>query len=213
MNNIFTSFKIWSLGGIIVLIIGFLSVIAIAIIIERYAYYNKLSKRIEDLFIKIKGLLMDKAYEDLITLLENNITLPISKILYTGIQQAPYVEEHELRQIIEDEGIRQSYYMKKRLFLLSTIATISPLLGLLGTVAGMIQSFYIIGNAGGNPGDLASGIAGALLTTAAGLLVAIPAIIFYNLLINKNKLMVVGLEEKVGQLFKYIKGIPEKGRE
>ena len=103
--------------------------------------------------------------------------------------------------------------MKKRLFLLSTIATISPLLGLLGTVTGMIQSFYIIGNAGANPGDLASGIAGALLTTAAGLLVAIPAIIFYNILVNKNKLMVIGLEERVGQLFKYIKGIPETGKE
>ncbi|MCD6579787.1 MotA/TolQ/ExbB proton channel family protein [bacterium] len=213
MNNIFTSFKVWSVGGIIVLIIGALSVIAIAVIIERYVYYSKLSKRIEDLFIKIKGLLLDKSYEDLLTLLENNITLPISKILYTGIQQAPYVEEHELRQIIEDEGIRQSYYMKKRLFLLSTIATISPLLGLLGTVTGMIQSFYIIGNAGANPGNLASGIAGALLTTAAGLLVAIPAIIFYNILVNKNKLMVIGLEERVGQLFKYIKGIPETGKE
>ena len=213
MNNIFTSFKVWSVGGIIVLIIGALSVIAIAVIIERYVYYSKISKRIEDLFIKIKGLLLDKSYEDLLTLLENNITLPISKILYTGIQQAPYVEEHELRQIIEDEGIRQSYYMKKRLFLLSTIATISPLLGLLGTVTGMIQSFYIIGNAGANPGNLASGIAGALLTTAAGLLVAIPAIIFYNILVNKNKLMVIGLEERVGQLFKYIKGIPETGKE
>ncbi len=213
MNNIFTSFKIWSIGGIIVLTIGILSIIAVAIIIERYVYYGKISKRIDDLFIKIKGLLLDKSYEDLLTLLENNINLPLSKILYNAIQQAPYVEEHELRQIIEDEGIRQSYYMKRRLFLLSTIATISPLLGLLGTVAGMIQSFYIIGNAGGNPGDLASGIAGALLTTAAGLLVAIPAIIFYNILINRNKLMVINLEEKVGQLFKYIKGIPEKGQE
>ena len=81
MNNIFTSFKVWSVGGIIVLIIGALSVIAIAVIIERYVYYSKISKRIEDLFIKIKGLLLDKSYEDLLTLLENNITLPISKIL------------------------------------------------------------------------------------------------------------------------------------
>jgi biopolymer transport protein ExbB len=99
--------------------------------------------------------------------------------------------------------------MERYLSFLGTIAHISPLLGLLGTVTGNIRAFGVLGDfaaAGGNPALLAQGISEALVTTAAGLIVAIPAIIFYNALVSKVNHRIIQLENRVTEMVFLLKG-------
>ncbi len=207
MNNITGSFELFSLGGIIVIFIGILSIIAIAVILERFFYYRRVKILMDKAFKEIKLALAAKDYDKVLALIKAYGKLPLTTILKAGIEQAPYVDMDELKEIIKDEGFRQSYYMKRRLTALSTIGTVAPLLGLLGTVTGMIRAFMVIANTMGNPEALAGGISEALFTTAAGLTVAIPVIIFYSILAGKNRLLTIDMEEKMGQIMKYLKGM------
>jgi len=98
---------------------------------------------------------------------------------------------------IEDAGRHVTHELERYLNTLGTIAAISPLLGLLGTVTGMIRTFRAITTAGiGNPTAMASGIAEALLTTAAGLMVAIPALFIYRYLRGRVDALVIRMEKE-----------------
>jgi biopolymer transport protein ExbB len=101
-----------------------------------------------------------------------------------------------LWESIEEMGGREAAILEKRLSTLATIASLSPLLGLLGTVSGMIKVFNVISVLGpGNPGPLAGGIAEALITTFAGLCVAIPATVCYSILKNRAESLIFEMEE------------------
>lgn len=111
----------------------------------------------------------------------------------------------EMREAIEDAGHQKVPELEKNIKILVTIANISPLLGLLGTVMGMIKAFQVIQvkTSAFNPvstGDLAGGILQALLTTAAGLIVAIPAIVAYHYLEAKVGDSVVDMERSATEL-------------
>jgi biopolymer transport protein ExbB len=98
---------------------------------------------------------------------------------------------------IEDAGRHVTHDLERFLNMLGTIAAISPLLGLLGTVTGMIRTFKAITVAGvGNPTAMAGGIAEALITTAAGLLVAIPALVAYRYLRGRVDALVIQMEKE-----------------
>lgn len=103
----------------------------------------------------------------------------------------------EIEQAVIDGGERQISQLKKRLRLLNGVATLSPLIGLLGTVIGMIQAFNDIAesNAMGQAEELARGIAMALLTTAIGLFIAIPALTAYMYLAGKIDALVMEMDE------------------
>jgi biopolymer transport protein ExbB len=98
---------------------------------------------------------------------------------------------------IEDAGRHVVHDLERFLNTLGTIAAISPLLGLLGTVTGMIRTFKAITVAGiGNPAAMAGGISEALFTTAAGLLVAIPALVAYRYLRGRVGELVIQMEKE-----------------
>ena len=98
---------------------------------------------------------------------------------------------------IEDAGRHVTHDLERYLNMLGTIAAISPLLGLLGTVSGMIRTFRAITLAGvGNPTAMAGGIAEALLTTAAGLMVAIPALVAFRYLRGRVDALVIQMEKE-----------------
>ncbi|MEI8212471.1 MAG: MotA/TolQ/ExbB proton channel family protein [Planctomycetota bacterium] len=105
---------------------------------------------------------------------------PMAKIMYAAVKKYGRASV-EVEQAVLDSGERESNHLRRNLRILSGISNVSPLLGLLGTVLGMIQSFNDISSsqAMGRPEMLAGGISQALLTTAAGLLVAIPAYVLY----------------------------------
>ena len=110
-----------------------------------------------------------------------------------------------LKERIEDAGRQVAIELEQFISMLGTIAVISPLLGLLGTVIGMITVFSVITTIGvGDPSELADGIAQALLTTAAGLLVAIPSVVFHRYFRRRIEVLVVAMEEQAVEFIDFL---------
>ncbi|TVQ50260.1 MAG: MotA/TolQ/ExbB proton channel family protein [Gammaproteobacteria bacterium] len=134
---------------------------------------------------------------------------PLGQILAAGLVNRDR-ERAELKESIEDTGRHVVHELERYLNPLGTIAAITPLLGLLGTVIGMVKVFAAITTHGvGNPGVLAGGISEALITTAAGLSVAIPALMGYRYLRGRVDGLVVEMEKeamKLVEALQYRKG-------
>lgn len=187
-------------GGVIMWIIISLSVVAAVIIIERLLFFRKIRLDEEKMINRLKSTLQKSHFDEALSICENNPS-PITNLMRVGIEHRSYPSE-TIKQTILDAANLEIPSMEKHLPALGTITHIAPLLGLLGTVTGNISAFGVLGRLGsvGDPGLLAKGIAEALLTTAAGLIVAIPAIIFYNYLANKVNHIIIRLENRVNEL-------------
>jgi len=112
-----------------------------------------------------------------------------------------------MKEAIEDTGRHVVHELERYLNTLGTIAAISPLLGLLGTVIGMIQVFSTITTQGvGNPAALAGGISQALITTAAGMSVAIPALMAYRYFRGKVNMLVIRMEQQALRMVEVLHG-------
>jgi len=131
---------------------------------------------------------------------------PLGRMLAAGVANRQSSRE-VMKEAIEDEGRQVVHELERYLNTLGVIASITPLLGLLGTVFGMIEVFTAIVSAGvGNPAVLAGGISKALITTAAGLSVAIPALVFHRYLNGKVDQLVLGMENQAIKLVEIIHG-------
>jgi biopolymer transport protein ExbB len=186
-------------GGPIMWPIILCSIAAAAIILERF--WTLQDKRVlpGDLVQKIWHLVEANQINDkIIAALEQNS--PLGKVLAAGL-----TNRHRPREVmmerLEDAGRHVIHELERFLNTLGTIAGISPLLGLLGTVTGIIKAFNAIQAGGmGDPRALSGGIAEALLTTAAGLCVAIPALIAYRYLRGRVDRIVIQMEKQAIRL-------------
>lgn len=186
-------------GGLLMLPLFISSIIAIAIIAERF--WSLQAKRISppELIPHIwQWLNREQVSDDRIRALQKNS--PLGQILAAGL-----LTRNDTRDItkesIEDTGRHVTVSLERNLNTLGTIAAITPLMGLLGTVIGMIKVFAVITTEGvGNPETLANGISEALITTATGLFVAIPSVIFYRYFRGKINILVVDMEQKAMKL-------------
>ncbi|HEB29919.1 MAG TPA: MotA/TolQ/ExbB proton channel family protein [Spirochaetes bacterium] len=187
-------------GGVIMWLILALSLIAAVLIIERLFYFRKIRVGEEKMISRLKTTLQKGHFDEALSICENNPS-PITNLMRVGIEHRGYSPE-TIKNSILDAANMEIPRMEKHLPALGTITHIAPLLGLLGTVTGNISAFGVLGKFGavGDPGLLAKGISEALLTTAAGLIVAIPAIIFYNYLVNKANHTILWLENRVNEL-------------
>jgi len=193
-------------GGIILWIIMVLSVLAAAIIIERILYFKRIKVDEEKLFVRIKGAIAKNHFDEALSICDSNVS-PLTGLMKVGIDhrdQPEYVQ----KEVLKDAARQEIPQLERFLTPLGTIAHISPLLGLLGTVTGNIKSFGILGggSALGDPSILARGISEALLTTAAGLIVSIPAVIFYNYLVKKVENILIKMENQVNEMILLLKG-------
>ncbi len=195
-------------GGIILWIITFLSVIAAVVIIERLLFFRRIRSDEERMINRLRAVLEKGHYDEALSICENHPT-PITNLMKVGIEHRMYSRE-TIREAILDAANLEIPIMEKHLPVLGTISHIAPLLGLLGTVTGNIRAFGVLGKIGaiGDPGLLAKGIAEALLTTAAGIIVAIPAVIFYNHLVSKVNHSIIRLENRVNELVLLLGGKP-----
>nr|WP_282562525.1 MotA/TolQ/ExbB proton channel family protein [Marinobacter panjinensis] len=131
---------------------------------------------------------------------------PLGRILAGGLMNAKHGREI-MKESIEHEASQVIHDLERFLNPLGTVATITPLLGLLGTVIGMIKVFAEIQLAGvGDAGNLAGGISEALITTASGLSVAIPALICHRYFIRRVDELVVGMEQEAIKLVEVVHG-------
>ena len=193
-------FSILVSGGPVMIPIVLCAVIATVIIIERLMFYASIKKGQRDLLPRIKNSI-DKGHYDEAAAICDTIESPVSRLMKTGIGYREY-SESAIKEAIMNQANREIPKLERFLSTLGTVANISTLLGLLGTVTGNIQAFGVLGDMGtmGNPAVLATAIAQALVTTAAGLVVSIPAIVFYNYFIAEVNRMVTEMESSVSDL-------------
>ena len=175
------------------------SILALAIILERSWALRQGQVMPDGLLAQVRAWLQQDALDgDRLDVLRNSSQL--GRILAAGLGLHRQTLE-ERKTAIEDAGRRGAVELERFLAALGTIAMISPLLGLLGTVWGLIVVFDQIMTTGlGQPSDLAGGIAQALITTAAGLAVAIPAVIFHRFFQRKVSVLVSQMESVAHQL-------------
>jgi biopolymer transport protein ExbB len=182
-------------GGWVMVPILLCSVLAAAIIVERLwtlkpsrVVPRDLARRVWDLVSRNE--LTVQALQEL------RSGSPLGQILAAGLA-ARGLERSVMKEGIEDTGRHVVHELERYLNTLGTIAAITPLLGLLGTVTGMIRTFSALTGGGvGDPAALAGGISEALITTAAGLMVAIPALIGYRYLRGRVDALVVQMEQE-----------------
>ena len=135
---------------------------------------------------------------------------PLGMILAAGLLNRKHSREI-MKESIEEVGRLVAHSLDRFLNTLGTISSITPLLGLLGTVIGMIKVFTVITSQGiGDPSVLSEGISEALLTTAAGLSVAIPSLMFYRYFRGKVDDLVVTMEQEALKMVEVMHGIREK---
>ena len=138
---------------------------------------------------------------------------PLGRMLTAGLVNRNHSRE-VMKEAINDVGRQVVAEMDRYLNTLGTIASVTPLLGLLGTVIGMIDVFTVIMDAGvGNPGVLAGGISKALITTAAGLSVAIPTLMFHRYFNSRVGKLAIAMEEQALKLVEVMKGEREEAEE
>ncbi|MBM0105142.1 MotA/TolQ/ExbB proton channel family protein [Steroidobacter sp. S1-65] len=192
-------FELVKAGGIMMGPIILASIVTAAIFLERL--WTLQTKRVlpGELTEKVWRWVEQQQIQDKhIAALQQNS--PLGKILAAGLTNR-YRDRVVIREAIEDTGRHVVHELDRFIGTLGTIASLSPLMGLLGTVLGMIRTFNAITTAGiGNPASLAGGIAEALITTAAGLTVAIPALLAYKYLRGRVQTLVVQMEKEAMKL-------------
>jgi biopolymer transport protein ExbB len=196
-------------GGWLMVPIILCSIVAMAIIIERIWVLRSRRVLPENLVAQVWQM---HRSSQLTTSHINTLRKgsPLGRILVAGLINRSHSRE-VMKEAIEEVGRQVVHELERYLNTLGTIASITPLLGLLGTVIGMIKVFSAIVTAGvGNPAVLASGISEALLTTAAGLFVAIITLSFYRYFSGKVDKLVIEMEEQALKMVEVMQGEREK---
>lgn len=187
-------FTIFLKGGIIMWPILLCSIIAVGIIIDRYIVLRRSKINIPAFMVRIRGYIKKRDISGAVSYCMEEKS-PVANIVRKGLKK--YRLGHErVKEAIENAGRQEISKLEKGLTILASIAGIAPLLGFLGTVTGMISAFITIEDLQGaaNPSDLAGGIWEALVTTAFGLMVGIPALAFYNYFLSYVKRLVEDIE-------------------
>lgn len=195
--------EIMERGGPIMWPILICSIIGFAIVVERMLYLRKVHVDGRKFSEQVARSVKRNRIMDAIEICEKQPG-PVANILRQGLLKHDR-SRAEIREAVEDAALHEVPLLERRLPILATIAHISPLLGLLGTVTGMIEAFRVIHEKASatspvNPGDLAGGIWEALVTTAFGLCVAIPAYVAYNYLTSRVDGYVLDMEKAATDL-------------
>jgi len=197
-------------GGPLMIPIILCSLFALAIVIEKFIYFSIIKENPQNIRTTIFEYLKENKIKEAIAFCEESPS-PISKVLEAGLLKFGSPKE-EIKEALMDASQLEIPKLEKRLTALATIAQIAPLLGLLGTVTGMAACFHTIQVRTTSmnliaPGDLAGGIWEALLTTIAGLMIAIPAYVAYNYLVSRINRFILEMEQSATELVSHLSQI------
>jgi len=198
-------FEFFEKGGLMLLPIILCSIVALGIIVERFWSLKRNKILPPDLVPQVWKLSREEKL-DAMAIRRIKVGSPLGAILATGLANSRFGREI-MKESIEEVGRQVAHDLERYLTALGTISAITPLLGLLGTVVGMIKVFSAIMSQGvGDPGVLAGGISEALITTAAGLAVAIPSLMFHRYFEGRVDDLVLKMEEESLKLIEMIHG-------
>jgi len=181
-------------GGPLMWPILFCSVLASAVFLERVLYFHRIQMRVGEFMRGLSNLIRGRRYAE--AQMEAAATSgPVQRVVHAAIihHNAP---REELRQITQEAGQLEVPKLERRLAMLASLAFIAPMLGLVGTVAGLIEAFQNLAAAGGltSSAEIANGIYQALVTTAAGLVVCLPCALAYAYLVARVKRVMHDME-------------------
>lgn len=186
-------------GGLVVLLIGLGSLVALTVFLLRLFTLRRSAVLPRKLTVQVRDLVVREQLADALTLCRMDDS-PLARVYLAGLRQAGKPRA-EIKEFLLEVGRHEAARMQRGLGVLETVAVVSPLLGLLGTVWGMIDVFRTIEVHGvGDAGALAGGIGTALYTTLAGLLVAIPVRVAHSYLLSRADTLVLEMEEAALEL-------------
>ncbi|MDR1145624.1 MAG: MotA/TolQ/ExbB proton channel family protein [Verrucomicrobiales bacterium] len=206
-------FEIIQRGGPVMGLLFLCSVLAIGVIAERMMFFHRCSINLSHFLKGIAPLLRQGRYDEAVERCDEAYG-PAVKVVQAGIVKRA-LPKTELREVLQEAAQLQLPRLESNLILLSTIASVAPLLGLLGTVLGMFKAFESLNaNAGAAPiSDLSGGIGEALLTAAAGLVVAIPCYVAYNYLTSRLNAIIADIERGGIEVVQLLDNQPASGPE
>jgi len=195
-----------SKGGIIMIPLLLCSIIGLMIVIEKFFSLRRDKILIPEIISVVDSINSNQDIKLATTICQKNKG-PLPNIILTGLQNQtlPMVD---IKEIINDEGRQQVRILERGLPILETVAGVAPLLGLLGTVLGMIKVFNVISTQGtGQASLLAGGISEALITTATGLFIGIPMLVAYYYFTNRAENFIMDIEKYSTRLLQKIRSI------
>jgi biopolymer transport protein ExbB len=198
--NLNEYYELIARGGVLMWPILLCSIIVLTIIIERFLALRRADVDAREFMDTMRQVLRQDRIQEALEQCDES-KAPIARIMKAGILKHNRPKD-DIREAIEDAARFEVPRLERYLSGLATCATVAPMLGLLGTVQGMIKCFAQIQNKRGqvSPADLAEGIGNALVATAAGLVVAIPALIVYNYFVTRVQGMVTEMEAGSSEL-------------
>lgn len=196
-----SAFAIFRKSGVIGILIVVLSVVALAVIIENIVSLKRDKLAPPELIDEVQALFEDGQFQEAMELCENEPTF-FTRVCGAGVAKIGH-DFDVIQQSIAEMGDEEAVRLHQKIGWLALISNIAPMMGLLGTVSGMIKSFNKIASSGGqaNPADLAGGISEALLTTFFGLIVAIPTSAAFAFLRNRLVKSIIEVGAIVEDLF------------
>lgn len=205
MWELLASPDFWDQGGVIVAVIAAGSLAALAVFLWRLWELRRSRVLPRRLAIQVRDLAIREEVAEALTLCRMDDS-PMARVFLAGLRQRGKPRE-VVKEFVLEVGRHEVLLMNRGLQFLETVAVISPLLGLLGTVYGMIVVFQVIAVHGvGDAGALAGGIGTALYTTLAGLLVAIPVRVGHGILLSRVDRLMLEMEEQALDLLDLVVG-------
>jgi len=195
-------------GGPILWVILLLAVPVLAILIERLLYFQRISTDEDKLFARVKGAVEKGHYDEALAICDT-VEAPIAGLIRAAVENRD-LPEADLKEAVKDAAVRELPAIEHSIAAVNVIAGISPLLGLLGTVSGIIASFNVLGSTAAqtDPSVLAKGISEALLTTAAGIIIAVPSMVIYAWLSGAANNVIGRLEGQANELVRIVRRKP-----
>lgn len=185
-------FELFIKGGYVMYPLLACSFIVIVIFVERVRFYRSVFENVQELQELVNPLIAKHDWKAIISL-KHTRTGMISHILAEAARGGDNIEKQE--KLLEAASISESSKLRQYLSYIESIVTIAPLLGLLGTVTGMIGSFSILSISEGEPFAITGGVGEALIATATGLVVAIIAVILHTYLAHQQDVLISQIED------------------
>lgn len=193
-------------GGIMMIPLLFSSILALAILLER-AFQLRRKKVISPNLVSMINSIREPKDIDMARSVCNQTNSTFTNVMKVCLDNHK-LNRDELKELTEDQGRQEARILERGLGALETIAAAAPLMGLLGTVIGMIKVFNVISKVGvGQASALSGGISEALITTVVGLSIGIPTLIAYNYFMHKAEDLVLDIEKYSGFLIQKIRSI------
>ena len=193
-------------GGPVLWLILLVSAVAVAVFIERFLHCHRAQINSTEFLNGVRTVLKKDNVVEALSICDATPG-PVARLVKTAILNRDHGRER-VREALEEAGLAEVPRLEEKLNLLATIAQLAPLLGLLGTVYGFMQTFYLMNKEGVNAHfvDLSNGVWKALICAAAGLAVAIPAHAGYNYLVSRVNSIVLDMERAATEIVNIVSG-------